>query len=336
MSEADLKQIAEIMVERSYQAGAVIIAEKTEAERFFIVHKGKIEISKRFEGGDKAVLSIQSDGAFFGEMAILDEGRRSATVTALEPTSVFEILRSDFETLLYKAPVLAYRILKELSARLRETGALIVSLHASRNRHLYRTYIDTMSVFVDMLQDRGGMAPGRTERVTELALSIGARMGMGEEDMLLLELSAVLHDLGMLMIGPAVLDRTRKLSEEELGDVRAHTGRAAEMLGGVSMLKKILPGILHHHEWYDGSGYPEGLAGDRIPRVSAILAVADAYVAMTGDRSYKPRKEPEAAAEEIKDLSGVQFDPEVVKAFLKATRVRADALHAKRGASKRA
>ncbi len=195
MSEHDLAQIAEITEQKSYEEGDVIIEERTAAERFFIIYRGKIEISKRFENGEHFVLAVHSDGDFFGEMALLDEGLRSATAQALEPTRVLEITRPNFETLLYKAPVVAYHIIKELSSRLRETGALLISFLQSRNRQLYRSYLDTISTVIQAMEAESG-AGGQRQRVRRLATAIGQEMGLSEEEMLTLEINALIHDFG--------------------------------------------------------------------------------------------------------------------------------------------
>ncbi len=317
MSDGDLRQINEIVTEHLYGTDDVIIEERTEADCFFIIHKGKIEISKRFEGGEKAVLSIQSDGAFFGEMSILDEGRRSATVTALEPTTVLEIQKNDFEKLLYMAPVLAYRILRELSTRLRETGALLVSFLTQKNRQMYRSYIDTITMVVQAIEERNARTQGHNRRVTLLSMGIGRELGLKEEDMLILELSALLHDLGMLRIPEHVIFKSTPLKKAELELVHKHPLESINMINSVPMLQKVIPHIRHHHEHYDGSGYPDGLAGGEIPVLSRILAVVDAYEAMTWERPYRTRKTEEEALSEIKTLSGSQFDPKVVEIFAK-------------------
>lgn len=315
MSDYDLRQIAVIITERRYDAGSVIIEERTEAERFFIVYQGKIEIYKRFEGGEKAVLSIQSDGAFFGEMAILDEGRRSATVSALEDTIVLEIVKDDFEQLLYKAPVLAYKILKELSMRLRETGALLISILTHRNHQLFRAYIDTMESIVQAIEQRNALISGYNHRATGLAIAIGKKLDLGEEDLLILELGTLLHDLGMLTVPDPLLEKSDPLNPIEYELIRTHPMRGVEMIKGVSMLERVIPAILHHHERFDGSGYPSGLSGTDIPLLSSIVAVADAFVAMTLDRPYRKRMGNEDAALEILKCEGTKFDPKVTGAF---------------------
>lgn len=122
----------------------MIVQESSAAEIFFIICHGKIEITKKFEDGEDFILGVHSDGEFFGEMALLDEGPRSASARALEPTLVLEISRADFESLIYTAPVLAYTIMKELSSRLRQTGALLISHLQHKNRRLRQSHRDEL------------------------------------------------------------------------------------------------------------------------------------------------------------------------------------------------
>jgi len=197
MSEYDLQQIAEITEEKTYEKGEAIIEERTSAERFFIIYRGKIEITKQFEDGEQFVLAVHSDGDFFGEMALLDEGPRSATARATEPTSVLEITRPNFETLLYKAPVVAYHIIRELSSRLRETGALLVSLLHRRNRQLYRSYLDTITTIIQAVETGKSGVPVKSRKTRAVARAIGQRMGLSEEQMLTLEINALAAGLGI-------------------------------------------------------------------------------------------------------------------------------------------
>jgi HD-GYP domain-containing protein (c-di-GMP phosphodiesterase class II) len=317
MSDHDLKQIEAITTAKNYGKATVIIEEMTEAERFFIIYKGKIEISKHFEGGEEFVLSVQSDGDFFGEMALLDEGRRSATVRALEPTTVLEISRSDFETLLYKAPVLAYRIMKELSARLRETGALLISHLKQGNRQLYQAYIDTMTMVIQIIERRDAREGQRAYRVRDLSLSIGKELGLSAEGMLDLELGSLFHDLGMLAMPESILGKNSALTDDEFAEIKRHIEEGAAMIQGVPMLANAVPQALLHHERFDGGGYPNGLSGADIPLASRIIALSDAFVAMTRDRPYKRQVADDVAIEELKQASGSQFDPKVIEAFLR-------------------
>jgi len=263
------------------------------------------------------VLSVQSDGDFFGEMALLDEQPRSATARAIEPTIVLETSRKNFETLLYKAPMLAYRIMRELSSRLRETGALLVSHLQQRNRQLYRSHIDTISVVVQAIEKRAAQTSGRTRRVASLAKAIGKGMGLEEEQLMVLELSAFLHDLGMLAVPESVLAKPGPLAEREFGTIRKHPQVGKDMIKDIPFLEKAIPEIFHHHEKFNGTGYPKGLAGTSIPLASRILAVVDAFEAMTNGTPYRDRLSVERAIEEIRKGAGSQFDPEVVAALEK-------------------
>ena len=197
MSEHDLQQIAEITEEKTYAKGEAIIEERTSAERFFIIYRGKIEITKQFEDGEQFVLAVHSDGDFFGEMALLDEGPRSATARAVEPTTVLEITRSDFETLLYKAPVVAYHIIRELSSRLRETGALLVSLLHRRNRQLYRSYLDTITTIIKAVEEGKPGVTKKSRRIRDVARAIGQKMTLSDEQMLTLEINSLAAGLGI-------------------------------------------------------------------------------------------------------------------------------------------
>jgi CRP-like cAMP-binding protein len=202
LSDFDLAQIAGLTEARSYRAGELIVEERTTAERFFIIIRGKIQISKRFADGDEFVLGVHSDGEFFGEMGLLDEGPRSATVRAVEPTTLVEITRTDFETLLYKAPLLAYRILRELSSRLRETGALLVSFLERRNAQTYRAYLQTIEGFLHRGQDAA--AARMVQRARELARAAGREMGLLEEEVLIAEIGVVLRALRIPAEPPAL------------------------------------------------------------------------------------------------------------------------------------
>jgi CRP/FNR family cyclic AMP-dependent transcriptional regulator len=213
ISQHDLRQIAAITEQKSYRKGEIIIEERTAAERFFIIYQGKIEITKRFEDGEEFVLAVQSDGDFFGEMAILDEGLRSATARALEPTVVLEISRTNFETLLFKAPMLAYRIMKELSSRLRETGALLISFLQRRNRQLYRAYLDTLSLVAQSPQEGGTTPEGYAQRARATAGALAKEMGLGEEQLLVVEIHTLLHSIGVRALPKSFPWKPSKLAD---------------------------------------------------------------------------------------------------------------------------
>lgn len=216
LSDFDLAQIAGITTAKSYRRDEMIVEERTAAERFFIIVRGKIEISKRFEDGERFVLAVHSDGEFFGEMALLDEGPRSATVRAIEPTTVLEISRPDFETLLYKAPVLAYRILRELSSRLRETGALLVSYLEQRNCQTYRAFLHTAAGFLARVGSGDPAGLQRAEQARALVRAGGRELGLPEEAVLIAEIGVVLRTL-QVSPSPPLLPAGSDTRAERLG-----------------------------------------------------------------------------------------------------------------------
>ena len=204
LSDFDLAQIAAMIEARDYRPGELIVEERTAAERFFIIVRGKIEISKRFADGEQFVLGVHSDGEFFGEMGLLDEGPRSATVRAVESTTLLEITRTDFETLLYKAPLLAYRILRELSSRLRETGALLMSFLERRNAQTYRAYLQTVEGFLRRTTGQDPAGARKVEHARELARAAGREMGLLEEEVLIAEIGVILRALRIPSEPPAL------------------------------------------------------------------------------------------------------------------------------------
>jgi len=315
MSEYDLHQIDQITVERRYDKGQVIIEENKAAEHFFIIFRGKIEITKRFEDGEQFVLGVHSDGEFFGEMAILDEGPRSATARALESTTVLEISRKDFESLLYTAPLLAFTIMRALSSRLRDTGALLISYLQRKNRQLAKAYLDTVNTVVHAIEERDAFSKGHTDRVAEIAQLIGREMALEEEQMFDLQIGSLLHDIGKVGIPDTILQKPAPLKTDEIKKVREHPIKGKRMIQDISFLQAAVPHVLYHHERFDGSGYPEHLVGADIPLPSRIIAVADVFDAVTSDRPQRKRMSFKDAVELIKQGAGTQFDPEVVAAF---------------------
>jgi HD-GYP domain-containing protein (c-di-GMP phosphodiesterase class II) len=311
-----LHQIDQITVEKRYASGELIVKENEAAERFFIIENGKIEIVKHFEDGTHLVLGVHSDGEFFGEMALLDEGPRSATVRAVDATAVFEIARQDFETLIYKSPILAYSIKRELSSRLRETGALLISHLQRRNRELSQSYLDTVNIVIKAVEARDSFMRGHTERVTDLSKAIGVRMKLSEEQLFNLEIGSLLHDVGQIGVPEAILQKPGPLEEEEFDRVKQHAEDGKSLVEPIPYLEEAIPTILYHHERFDGSGYPEKLKGEQIPLFGRIIAVADVFDALTNDRPYRDRLPVDKAVQVIKDGRGSKFDPVVVDVFL--------------------
>jgi response regulator RpfG family c-di-GMP phosphodiesterase len=155
----------------------------------------------------------------------------------------------------------------------------------------------------------------------EVCLEIGQEHGLTEERMNTLELAAHIHDVGKIGCPDAVLTKPGKLTPEEWYDILRHPAMGADFLAGIDELTEVATIVRHHHERMDGEGYPDGLSGDAIPPLTRILAVADAFEAMTSDRPYRPALSWDDALAELRANAGTQFDPLVVTAAERVVRM---------------
>jgi putative nucleotidyltransferase with HDIG domain len=162
---------------------------------------------------------------------------------------------------------------------------------------------------------------GHSKKVSKYATDIAEAMGYPKNDMERIRVAALLHDIGKIGISDHILAKGELLTGEEWELVRTHPGLAVAILKNVADLKECLAAVQYHHEHYDGSGYPAGLRGDNIPLDARIIAVADAYDAMTSGRPYRHGKVPhEYAVAELARCSGSQFDPRITEAFIRLQR----------------
>ena len=184
-------------------------------------------------------------------------------------------------------------------------------------------YEETILSFANMIDHRDTFTAGHTLRVAHYCKLLAGEMGISDEQKGVLLKAATLHDIGKIATPDSVLLKPGKLSTLDYELIKLHASAGYEMLSNITMYQELAVIIRHHHERYDGMGYPDRLQGKEIPPLSRIIVVADSFDAMTTNRIYKPRKEISEALEELKLLSGSQFDPEVVKV---ATKVLKDVL----------
>ncbi len=176
---------------------------------------------------------------------------------------------------------------------------------------------DTIKVLALALDARDHYTHGHSQQVTEYAVDIAREMGLSFKEIDIIRDAGVLHDIGKIGIPDAILLKPGRLTEEEYAEIKKHPVIGKKILEPVNCLADKIPLIYHHHERIDGKGYPEGLEGDNIPLGARILAVADAYQAMTSDRPYRKALPSLIAIEELKRYKGRQFDPDIVDAFLR-------------------
>jgi HD-GYP domain-containing protein (c-di-GMP phosphodiesterase class II) len=177
------------------------------------------------------------------------------------------------------------------------------------------SYTEAIVALVAAVEARDRYTKGHSARVSQMAVLIGEAMRLPGETLRSLGRAGLIHDVGRLAVPDAILSKPGRLTPEEYDVVQEHPLRGYEVIGRVASLRDELPGVLHHHEWYDGSGYPHGLRGERIPLAARILAVADVYDALTSDRPYRGALTEDEALAHLRRMAGTQFDAGVVDAF---------------------
>lgn len=201
---------------------------------------------------------------------------------------------------------------------------MAIATHAAltiENALLYKELEDfllsAIKSLIKALEASTQWTAGHTERVTEYAMGIGKILGLSKKELEELKIASLLHDIGKIAIPKHILDKPDKLTEDEMTVVKRHPVIGAEILGEFKRLENIVFGIKYHHEHWKGNRGLFGVTGNNIPLIARILAVADAFDAMTSDRPYRRKRSLEDAVKEILNQAGNQFDPTIVKAFKK-------------------
>ena len=185
-----------------------------------------------------------------------------------------------------------------------------------KNARLRLIMLNTVQSLVHTLEAKDKRTEGHSKRVALLAVLLAKRLGFPDENVEQLRLSGILHDIGKIGVREECLNKKGELSPEEYAEIKEHPLISERILEPIEELRDILPGIRHHHERFDGCGYPQGLMGEDIPQDARILAMADCYDAMTSDRPYRSALTVEKALKEMKNNAGKQFDPQLVPVFV--------------------
>lgn len=194
---------------------------------------------------------------------------------------------------------------------------------------LETAYRSTLKALTAALETRDQETHGHSERVVTYSLRLGREYGLDQSRMKALEFGSLLHDIGKIGVPDLILRKPAKLTEEEWVLMREHPAHGQQILRGITFLEGAARVVAQHHEKWDGSGYPAGLSGEDIDICARIFSVADAFDAMTSDRVYRKGKPYEAAARELDDWAGRQFDPQVVEAFHRVPKEDWEELHAR-------
>jgi HD-GYP domain-containing protein (c-di-GMP phosphodiesterase class II) len=184
--------------------------------------------------------------------------------------------------------------------------------NARLHRQLGEAYVSTVAVLADAIEAKDAYTRGHCEGVSRVAVEVGRRLGLEGEALDAVRYAALLHDVGKIGIPDGILLKPGKLMAEEFSIIQKHAAIGRDLVGRVPALSHLGDVILHHHERFDGSGYPDGLSGEGIPLVSRIIGIVDAFDAMTTPRPYRNPVGSVAAFEEIRRCAGSQFDPVIV------------------------
>jgi HD-GYP domain-containing protein (c-di-GMP phosphodiesterase class II) len=279
--------------------------------------------SARFEATPLTLVAAIGSGlGFFAINSVLVS---AAIALREEGASVKSILLSDWA--LVAASFMALSPLAWLmalvSVAVGEWAALLFGLPLATTRGAYHRVVEIRDMFTQTIRSlasavdaKDKFTAGHSRGVQEISIQIGRQMRCSEAEVEALEWGGLLHDIGKIGVPDAVLLKPDRLTREERIIMNMHPVKGEEIIKPVKRLAPELPIIRHHHEWYNGSGYPDGLVGEAIPWLARILHVADSFEAMTAARPYRmnPLSE-EIALSELRKYAGIQFDPKVVAAF---------------------
>lgn len=186
---------------------------------------------------------------------------------------------------------------------------------AEENRELF---VGTVKALASAIDSKDKYTRGHSERVARISVAMGKRLGMDEEEVETLRMSALLHDIGKIGIDDAILKKPAALTDEEYEIMKTHPQRGYKIMSQIPAMKDFLPGMYMHHEMVNGQGYPQGLTGDQIPLQAKIVSVADTFDAMTIDRPYSKGMELDAALERLRSFVGTRYQSDVVEALVDA------------------
>ncbi len=309
----------------SAQRGAIVLAEAPQGPlKLRALATGNNQVASRcafsqnvawrcFSRGESVLCSsVEEDPELVGARSIA-EGTMASVICVLlrTPRRRLGVLHLD------RGPFQEPFVLDDL--RLADALAVQVSAgieSALLLRRQKELFFNTLTVLAQAVEMRDQYTGGHTRRVTAYSCMLGEQLDLDSESLHLIQIGTPLHDIGKIGIDDAILRKPGRLTAGEFEVMKEHTTKGAKIVEQVPELIPIIPIIRSHHERWDGKGYPDGLRGEKIPRLARIVAVADAFDAMTSDRPYRKGMAPEEAFEEVSKQKGRQFDPECVTAFM--------------------
>ena len=185
-----------------------------------------------------------------------------------------------------------------------------------KNTELEKAYLDTIGILRHTVEAKDPYTRGHSDRVSEFSILIGQKINLDSDTIHDLKIGGLFHDIGKIGIPDSILLKESKLNDNEYSQIKNHPTIGVHILGDAKVFENIIPIVKHHHEKFDGTGYPSGLKGSEIPLIARIASVADTFDAMTSKRTYRDSLPISVVKEELKRCSGSQFDPEIASVFL--------------------
>lgn len=184
------------------------------------------------------------------------------------------------------------------------------------NEKLEKAYLESIQTLRFTVEAKDSYTRGHSDRVSEYSVLIGKRLNLSEEDLKILKIGGLFHDIGKIGVPDSILLKESKLTDDEYSEIKNHPSIGSHILSTASIFQDIIPIVKHHHEKYDGHGYPSQLKGNDIPYFARIAAIADSFDAMTSRRTYRDSLPIETVIAEFERCKGTQFDPEIADIFL--------------------
>ncbi|MEW9082371.1 HD-GYP domain-containing protein [Caldanaerobacter subterraneus] len=248
-------------------------------------------------------------------------------VALLINKSLMYILTKDFKWTIPNFLFLAFLgiVMTEAFVRIGYISFVLLFIPLFMVRYMFKLYIDlkqsyydTINVLMKALDAKDKYTAGHSQSVERIAALLSRELGLSESHIERIRIAALLHDIGKIGVKEEVLNKPGKLTDEEMNLIREHPVKGYEILSEVPSLKDVALWVRYHHEWYNGSGYPDGLKGEEIPLEAQILSLADVFDALVSDRPYRDAFSQEEAYKIILDHEGTQFSPKLIDAFKKA------------------
>jgi HD-GYP domain-containing protein (c-di-GMP phosphodiesterase class II) len=295
---------------------STLVAVAVSALGYFLVNTGLtagvIAISE-----NKSVLLVwRTNYAWMPVNFLATAAQGAALALASQALGVFGVL---VFTLPLAVAWYSFRLYMSKSSEVRQRNLELQSVNdmlKRTNDRLEESHLSVIGALIGALEAKENARAQQAALTMTQAVAVGQRLGLSEDELAAIKLGALFHDIGTIGVPESVLRKPGSLDEREWNEVKAHATIGANLLSNVPMLERVRPIVLSHHERYDGTGYPAGLREDQIPLAAQIIAVADAYSAMTAERPYRSAMTSKAATAELRANAGTQFNPVVVEAFI--------------------